>query len=218
MNKIFIVEDDENIRDIISYGLTSQGFSPMCFENGTGVFEAIKEHSPSLIILDIMMPGESGLDILKKIKLTFNDIAVILLTAKNSEIDKITGLDLGADDYISKPFSILELISRIRAILRRFEKPSTIFSCCGISVDLTKHLATVEGIPVELTIKEFELLTLLLKNGGNVVPRAYILKEIWNYIYEGESRTIDMHIKTLRQKLGDHGVHIKTIRSIGYKI
>lgn len=218
MNKIFIVEDDENIRNVISYGLTSQSFSPICFESGEGLFEAIKEHSPSLIILDIMMPGESGLDILKKIKLTYNDIAVILLTAKNSEIDKITGLDLGADDYISKPFSILELISRIRAILRRFDKTSTTFTAQGISVDLTKHLATVDGIPVDLTIKEFELLTLLLKNANNVVPRAYILKEIWNYIYEGESRTIDMHIKTLRHKLGDYGVHIKTIRSVGYKI
>lgn len=223
MEKIFIVEDDENIRELVIYALKSSGFEALGFENGNDFFQYLKNNNlPTLVLLDIMLPGEDGLSILKKIRQSNNTVPVIMLTAKGSEFDKVTGLDAGADDYITKPFGILELISRINAVLRRTGdssvKDKNKLSYKNISLDNEKHIVTVNNEKVPLTLKEYDLLQYLLINTDIVISRDRILDEVWGYNFEGESRTVDMHIKTLRQKLKDAGENIKTIRGVGYKI
>ena len=226
MQKIFIVEDDENIRELVIYALKSSGFDAYGFETGADFFQELQTQAllPDLILLDIMLPTEDGLSILKKIRTNPNYLAlpVMMLTAKNSEFDKVTGLDMGADDYLTKPFGVMELLSRIKAILRRTRpdatSASTLYQYKTIVLDQEKHMVWVDGEKVTLTFKEYELLQYLLVNAEIVLSRDKILENIWGYDFGGESRTVDMHIKTLRQKLGSGGGHIKTIRNVGYKI
>ena len=222
MQRIFCVEDDESIRELILYALKSGGYEATGFENGEEMWKEIKENVPDLILLDIMLPSENGFAILKKLKekIDLKSIPVIMLTAKTSEVDKVRGLDLGADDYISKPFGVMELLSRIRAVLRRSGNDNeSNLSIAGISINSEKRKVTVNGNDCVLTFKEFELLHYLIKNNGIVLSREKILSKIWGFDFEGESRTVDMHIKTLRQKLSEAGADnvIKTVRSVGYK-
>lgn len=221
MPLIYIVEDDVNIREIQRYALKNSGFDTMEFECGRDMYRALEKRVPDLILLDIMLPNEDGLDILvtlRKQKST-KKVPIIMVTAKTTELDKVKGLDLGADDYITKPFGVMELISRVKALLRRAgEQEEAVLFHEGIRMDLNKHSVTVGGLVCELTYKEYELLKLLLINRGIVLTRDKIMDQVWGFEYEGESRTVDMHIKTLRQKLGDAGSVIKTVRNVGYLI
>lgn len=224
MQKIFCVEDDESIRELILCALSSGGFKGSGFESSAEFFKVIENEQPDLILLDIMLPVESGYVILQKLKQNpvTSSIPVIMLTAKSSEFDKVKGLDLGADDYIIKPFGIMELLSRIRAVLRRINNSPTnaeIISCKNITINIKKRLVLIDDNEVSLTYKEFELLSYLIKNNGIVLSRDTILSVVWGFDYEGESRTVDMHIKTLRQKLSQAGCTdvIHTVRSVGYK-
>ncbi len=222
MAKIFIVEDDENIRDLVLYTLQTQDFETKGFENPSDFYRAIEKESCDLVLLDIMLPEESGISVLKNIRSNAKTerLPVILLTAKNSEYDKVKGLDLGADDYITKPFSVLELLSRIKALLRRSDnsiKSKSLF-VGQIMLDPSKHIVTVNEEVVELTHKEFELLQLLLENKGRVYTRETLLSKIWGIDFDAQTRTVDVHVKTLRQKLLDQGDIIKTIRGVGYKV
>ena len=221
MRKIYIVEDDEDIRQIVEYALTTAGFEVTGFENGESFFAAIKSAIPCLILLDIMLPGDDGLFILKKLRssVTTKKTPIILLTAKSSELDKVKGLDFGADDYITKPFGIMELISRINAVLRRsgVDNKDVNLEYGGISIDNTRRTVTVNGEPITVTFKEYELLYYLMLNKGLALDRNKILEMVWGYDFEGESRTLDMHIRALRQKLGMAAFNIKTIRNVGYK-
>ena len=219
---IYVAEDDENIREIECYALKNSGYEAVGFCNGTELMDNISLEMPDLIILDIMMPDEDGLSILRKLRgmdMT-KLIPVILVTAKTTEMDKVKGLDMGADDYITKPFGVMELVSRVRALLRRTAQHTNSGSLeyNGIVIDDTKHTVTVNNQECVLTFKEYELLKLLVSNKGIVLTREKIMDKVWGFEYEGESRTIDMHIKTLRQKLGESGSEIKTIRNVGYKI
>ena len=221
MNKIFIVEDDEDIREIVIYALQSAGFEAFGFETGEELLAALDAGLPSLVLLDIMLPENDGLSILEKLRKMPNTkkLPIIMLTAKNSEYDKVKGLDMGADDYISKPFGVMELIARVNAVLRRGgtdEKEKLEVS--GLSLDNARREILADGEQVVLTFKEYELLYCLMKNTGIVLSRDKILESVWGYDFEGESRTVDMHIKTLRQKLGASGKLIKTIRNVGYKL
>lgn len=223
MSIVYCVEDDSNIRELIEYTLHSVGFEVCGFENGADFFEGLKTKRPDIVLLDIMLPDTDGLEILKIIRNQYSnsDIPVIMLTAKSERMDKIRGLDLGADDYISKPFDILELISRIKAVLRRTEpssKNSSVFVYKNLKLNHDKRLAYVNDIPVQLTYKEYELLYMLLKAEGNVVTRESMIANVWNTDFEGESRTLDVHIRSLRQKLGDAGGYIDTVRNVGYKV
>ena len=219
---IFCVEDDSNIRELVVYTLESTGFQAHGFEDGSSFLEALALETPELVLLDIMLPGEDGLDILKKLKNSSKtkDIPVIMVTAKGSEYDKVVGLDSGADDYVTKPFGMMELISRIKAVLRRSGKQQdkTKLSVGGISLDTKKHEVKVDGEQVVLTLKEFELLEKLMRNQGIVLTRDQLLTEIWGYDFDGETRTVDVHIRTLRQKLGEQGSLVKTVRGVGYRI
>jgi len=220
-NKIFVVEDDENIREIVIYALQSAGFEAFGFETGEELLTALDAGMPSLILLDIMLPEVDGLTILKCLRdmPKAKELPVIMLTAKNSEYDKVRGLDMGADDYISKPFGVMELIARVNAVLRRGgAKESKKQEISGLSLDYERREICVGGDPVNLTYKEFELLYFLMLNSGLALSRDRILESVWGYDFEGESRTVDMHIKTLRQKLGEFGKLIKTVRNIGYKL
>ena len=223
MPKLYIVEDDENIRDLILYALKTEDMDPVGFEDGFELFKELDKGLPDLVILDIMLPGEDGVSILKRLKRDPNTgkIPIIILSAKGSEFDRIKGLDLGADDYIVKPFSMLEMISRINAVLRRSgveSKPATLLSYENIVLDAARHTVSVDGGTVELTFKEFELLHYMMRNPGIALSREQMMNNIWGFDFEGESRTVDMHIKTLRQKLAPAGRLIKTVRSIGYKL
>ena len=222
MPKIFVVEDDTNIRELTIYALNSANFETVGFEDSTHLYSTLEKEKCDLIILDIMLPNESGLQILENLKSApaTNNIPAIILSAKNSEIAKVKGLDLGADDYITKPFSPLELISRVKAVLRRAEpKPQSLqFTHESVVLDIAKHTVFVDNKEVSLTQKEFALLKFLLESKGVVFSRDKIMDSVWGYDYEGESRTVDMHIKTLRQKLGKGADVIKTIRGIGYKV
>ncbi len=222
MAKIYLVEDDESIRELILYALESSGFEAKGFERGEQFWVAVGGATPSLCILDIMLPGDDGLQILRRLKgnAATEGIPVIMLTAKATEYDKVKGLDLGADDYITKPFGVLELISRVRAVLRRVkpDDETAPLSYGGIILDNDRRTVTVDETPVVLTFKEFELLAFLLKNLGIVLTREKIMERVWGFDYEGESRTVDMHIKSLRQKLGTSGEAIQTVRGVGYKI
>lgn len=222
MSTIYIVEDDVNIREIERYALKNSGYEVEEFECGADFFKRMEKNSPSLILLDIMLPNEDGLDVLAKIRANkaTAGIPIILVTAKTSELDKVKGLDLGADDYITKPFGVMELISRVKALLRRTQKGQEESQICqgNIMLDNDKHAVQVDGCVCELTFKEFELLKYLMINKGIVLSRDKIMDQVWGFEYEGESRTVDMHIKTLRQKLGGAGSCIKTVRNVGYMI
>ena len=207
---IFCVEDDDNIRELVIYTLETTGLEARGFADGTAFMEALAFDTPELVLLDIMLPGEDGIEILKKLKNSSKtkDIPVIMVTAKGSEYDKVVGLDSGADDYVTKPFGMMELISRIKAVLRR----------SGKQQDTKKHEVKVDGEQVVLTLKEFELLEKLMRNQGIVLTRDQLLTEIWGYDFDGETRTVDVHIRTLRQKLGEQGSLVKTVRGVGYRI
>ena len=223
---IYIVEGDAEVREMETYALKSGGFDVMAFECGKVMDEQVKVKVPDLFILDIMLPGEDGLSILKRLRGQENtkNIPVIMLTAKGTELDKVKGLDLGADDYIAKPFGILEFISRVRAVLRRSERSSSEstealnLALGGVTLDDQRRSVTVGGIAVELTFKEYELLKLLMSRPGTVFSRQQILEKIWGVDFDMDTRTVDMHIKTLRQKLGVQGSIIQTVRNVGYKV
>lgn len=220
MTKIFCVEDDKSIRDLIIYALSNEGFEVKGFEDFKFMRKGLEGETPDLFLLDIMLPGEDGLFILDWLRHnSYKDTPAIMLTAKDHEIDKVKGLDLGADDYITKPFSILELCARVRAILRRVSQDdSTIIEANGIRIDKISRRVYVDDKEIELTYKEFELLAYLVQNKGIVLSRDKIMSEIWGFDFEGESRTVDVHIAFLRQKLGKKGQYIKTIRNVGYKM
>ncbi len=221
MSLIYIVEDDKNILEIESFALKNSGYDIRGFSCAKDFFQALRDFLPDLILLDIMLPDEDGLSILQKLRTnkTTQDLPIIMVTAKATEIDKVKGLDSGADDYMTKPFGVMELISRVKALLRRSQNDSvddTVYNFAGIVLDNEKHQVTVNGEACELTYKEYELLKLFMMNIGVVIPRERILERIWGTDFEGESRTIDMHIKNLRQKLKVSGKYIKTIRNVGY--
>ncbi len=218
---IYLVEDDESIRELVVYTLKSQGMDARGFEKPSLFWKELEKEIPSLILLDIMLPEEDGISILKKLRARpdTRKVPIIMLTARGSEYDTVMGLDSGADDYIPKPFRMMELISRIRARLRRAEdKGAEEYRLGNLYVCPSRHLVTVNKEQVNLTLKEYEMLCLLLKNSGMVLSRTQLLNQIWGYEFDGESRTVDVHIRTLRQKLGEAGDLIETVRGIGYKI
>lgn len=220
MALIYIVEDDRNISEIESFALKNSGFQVEEFPDAHTFFERLDEKLPNLILLDVMLPDEDGLSIVTKLRKRSDTkkLPVIMVTAKTMEIDKVKGLDMGADDYLAKPFGVMELISRVKALLRRSAGMSEerILSVGEISLDMERHTVSVAGENCELTYKEYELLKLLLTNAGIVTSREVILDRVWGTDFEGESRTLDMHIKTLRQKLKESGQRIKTVRNVGY--
>lgn len=214
---IYVVEDDKAIRNLVDYALSEKGYEVESFEDGKEIVDLIREKPSELLILDLMLPGKDGISILKELR-EFSDIPVIILTAKTDEFDKVLGLESGADDYISKPFSILELISRVKAVLRRSKKKdSDHLSYKNLTINTKKRTVKVDGKKVDLTFKEFEMLNLLMKNISNVITRDEFLLKIWGYDYQGETRTVDVHIASLRSKLKECGKYIKTVRNLGYK-
>lgn len=219
---IWCVDDDHTIRDIEVYTLTQMGFESRGFADGISVLEALKTEKPELIVLDIMLPGKDGVAVLKEIRSNpeTRKIPVIMATAKGTEMDKIQGLDTGADDYLVKPFGIMEMVSRIKAVLRRCspEETEALLTIGEITLSDKSHLVTVKGQKVALTLKEFEILKLFMTKPGMVFSRDRLLSEIWGINYLGETRTVDMHIKTLRRKLGDAGSYIETVIGVGYKM
>lgn len=220
---IYVLEDDESIRELIIYTLNGQNMQAKGFGTPSEFWDAVHEKTPSLVLLDIMLPEEDGFSILQKLRATPNTkrLPVIMLTAKGSEYDIVRGLDIGADDYIPKPFRMMELLSRIRALLRRSGADNDRqeeYRVGNLYVNPVRHIVQVDGNEVVLTLKEFELLSLLISRQGIVFTRAQLLDEIWGYGFDGESRTVDVHIRTLRQKLGPAGNYIETVRGIGYKI
>ena len=218
---IYIVEDDRNIQEIELFALKNSGYQATGFETAKEFYKALNEKLPELILLDIMLPDEDGLSILKRLRSRADTqkIPVILVTAKTSEIDKVKGLDGGADDYIAKPFGVMEMIARVKALLRRSGgMEENMLTCGNVTLVGEKRMVYVDGKSIELTYKEFELLKLLMKNHGIVISRDVIMERVWDSSFEGESRTIDVHVRTLRQKLGDGGALIKTIRNVGYMV
>ena len=220
---IYLVEDDDSIRELVLYTLHTTGFEAEGFRNAADFWQALEKELPQLVLLDIMLPDEDGLHILKRLRAGAEtaDLPVMMLTAKSSEYDRVVGLDSGADDYLPKPFGMMELVARVRALLRRAAKPAAedkLFTAGSLAVDVKRRAVTVDGEPVILTYKEFELLCYLLENRGVVLSRDQILTKIWDYNYSGETRTVDVHIRTLRQKLGDAGALIETVRGVGYRL
>lgn len=222
MSWIYIVEDDTNIREIETFALKNSGYEVADFECAKDFYKKLGERVPSLIVLDIMLPDEDGLAIVKKLRSApeTRKVPIILVTAKTTEIDKVKGLDTGADDYLTKPFGVMELISRVKALFRRSQgmEEEKNLTLDIIYIDNEKHVVYVADKPCELTFKEFELLKFLVQNKGIVLSRNVIMDRVWGTDFEGESRTLDMHIKTLRQKLGEAGSKIKTVRNVGYII
>lgn len=221
MALIYIVEDDESIREIESIALKNSNYIVSAFENAKEFYKKLDELVPDLILLDVMLPDESGYDIVRKLRKrpATQDIPIIMVTAKTTEMDMIKGLDGGADDYIKKPFSIMELITRVKALLRRTAKEEPkLLKLDDLVIDHERHVVTVNNEPVDLTYKEYELLRLLMGSQGIVMTRDVIMRSVWDTDFEGETRTVDMHIKTLRHKLGDYGSMIKTVRNVGYVI
>lgn len=219
---IFCVEDERNIRELIVYTLESSGFQARGLEDGKELKEALAQEKPELILLDIMLPGEDGMQLLAQVKANkeTRDVPVIMVTAKGAEYDKVLGLDSGADDYITKPFGMMEFIARVKALLRR-KKPADnthTYEMGLLAVHVEEHLVTVGDEQVVLTYKEFELLRYLLENRGIVLSRDRLLEHIWGYDFDGETRTVDVHVRTLRQKLGPCGEYIETVRGVGYRI
>ena len=220
MERVLIVEDDENIRQLLKLTLASFNYELVDFENGKDAYDYLQNNKVDLAILDLMLPGMNGYDILKFIrsKATLKDLPVIILSAKDKELDKIMGLDLGADDYLTKPFSVLELAARIRSLLRRSKKDERMIQVHGLCIDLDKRTVTIHEEPVELTFKEFELLKYLAKNEGRAVSREELINQIWEYDFIGESRTLDVHINSLRKKMGNEYAHwIQSVRQVGYR-
>lgn len=218
---VFYVEDDTSIRDIVIYTLKSMGMEAKGFVDGSSFFKALETELPDLIMLDVMLPDMDGIEILKKLKSNkrTNELPVIMATARSAEIEKIQALDLGADDYLSKPFSMLEMVARIKAVMRRYKKENSKKMIAGnLTVHEESHVVKVDDQEIELTFKEYELLVLLLRHQGRVYSREQILDLIWGHDYEGESRTVDVHIRTLRSKLGDCANLIRTVRGVGYKL
>ncbi len=222
MNKlIYIVEDDISIKELESYALINSDFEVKSFERAKELYPALDDKTPALILLDIMLPDEDGLSILSKIRKTplYKTVPIIMVTAKTSEIDAVKGLDMGADDYITKPFGVMELVSRVKAVLRRTQtQPNNNIAYKNILVDEAKHIVFVDDTEVELTYKEYEILKLLIINKNIVLTRDKLMENIWGYDFEQGNRTVDVHILSLRRKLGDAGECIKTIRNVGYKI
>lgn len=220
---VYILEDDDNIRKLINYSLKSQGFEVQDFALPTAFWSALQTKNPDLLLLDIMLPEEDGISILKKLRSNpkTSTIPVIMLTAKDSEYDIVTGLDSGADDYVTKPFGMMALVSRIKAVLRRYEKSDShkeLLEAGGIKIDENQHTVFAGNQQLFLTVKEFDLLVLLIKNRGNVLTREQLLESVWGLSSEIESRTVDVHIRTLRAKLGEYEKNIETIRGVGYKL
>ena len=217
---IYLLEDDESIRKFVTYALTQSGIEAAGFSLPSEFYSAMEKKQPDLVLLDIMLPEEDGLTVLKKLRLdpVTKNLPIIMLTAKSSEYDKVLGLDSGADDYIAKPFGTMELISRIKALLRRTSAVSDEYRFENLYINPQKHIVLVGSQPIELTFKEFEILLLMMKNQGTVFSRNTLLEQVWGYNYDGESRTVDVHIKTLRTKLGTAGELVKTVRGLGYKI
>ena len=217
---IWCVEDDSSIREIEIYTLHSTGFSARGFETGDEFFAALEQETPDLVILDIMLPGEDGVAVLRRLRAIpgKSTIPVIMATAKGTEYDKIRALDLGADDYLVKPFGMMEMVSRVKAVLRRCAPALDLLRMGGLELNPREHTVTADGIRVELTYKEYEILRLFLTNPGTVFTRDRLFAEVWGENYIGESRTVDMHIRTLRQKLGEYGAWIRTVRNVGYRL
>ena len=219
---IYCVEDDKNIRELVVYALNSSDFRAEGFEDGEAFQSGLKKEIPSLVLLDIMLPGDDGLTILSQLRKNKEtlELPVILLTARGSEFDKVQGLDAGADDYISKPFGVMELLSRVRAVLRRsrLDQEKLLLQVGKIQMNQEEHWVTADGIPINLTFKEFELLKYLMLNENMVMSRDKLLDVIWGYDSEVETRTVDVHVRSLRQKLGNLGEQIETVRNVGYRI
>lgn len=219
---IFCVEDDRGIRELMTYTLSASGYDALGLKDGKELDEALKNTKPDLITLDIMLPNEDGISILKRLKNDerYHDIPIIMASAKGEEYDKVIGLDLGADDYLAKPFGMMEMVSRIKAVLRRSEATSKKQELRNgpIYLNNIKHIVIVDGKEIELTLKEYELLLLFMNNIGIVFTREHLLASIWDSNFVGESRTIDVHVGTLRNKLGKYGACIKTLRGVGYKM
>ena len=218
---IWCVEDDASIRDIEVYALQSTGFEAKGFEDGLVFWNALQEQTPELVVLDVMLPGLDGIELLRRMKSSpsLSGIPVVMATAKGAEYDKIQGLDLGADYYLTKPFGVMELVSCVKAVLRRCqpEKASNVLESGGVQLNLDEHTVTANGQRVELTYKEFEVLRLFLQHPGMAFTRDQLMEKVWGTDYYGETRTVDMHIRTLRQKLGASGEHIETVRGVGYR-
>ena len=218
---IWCVEDDASIREIELYALTSTGFEARGFEDGSAFWAALQTEKPELVLLDVMLPGEDGVTLLKRMKTVpaLRDIPVIMATAKGAEYDKIQSLDLGADDYLVKPVGVREMVSRVKAVLRRCKprEAAHILTDGGLSLDLDQRTVTANGERVQLTYKEFELLRLFLSHPGMAFSREQLFTQVWNMTYMDDSRTLDMHIRTLRQKLGDYGKQVETVRNVGYR-
>lgn len=220
---IFCVEDDAGIRDLMIYTLNASGFRAVGFENAKEFYTALADTVPELIMLDIMLPGEDGISILKRLKADARtaDIPVIMATAKGNEYDKVIGLDLGADDYLAKPFGMMEMASRVRAVLRRSGRAAEkqqLIRVGSLEMDLNEHSVTADGIRVQLTLKEFELLHTFMINPGRAFTREQLLSSVWCEDFMGETRTVDVHVGTLRQKLGGCGKYIRTVRGVGYRL
>lgn len=220
---IFCVEDDAGIRDLMIYTLNASGFRAVGFENAREFYAALADDTPELIMLDIMLPGEDGISILKRLKADARtaDIPVIMATAKGNKYDKVIGLDLGADDYLAKPFGMMEMASRVRAVLRRSGRAAEkqqLIRVGGLEMNLGEHIVTADGIRVQLTLKEFELLHTFMTNPGRAFTREQLLSSVWSEDFLGETRTVDVHVGTLRQKLGACGKYIRTVRGVGYKL
>ena len=222
MPVIWCVEDDSSIRDIEVYALTSTGFEAKGFEDGDHFWNALQSEKPELVVLDVMLPGKDGVTLLKMMKQSYEfcNIPVIMATAKGTEYDKIQSLDLGADDYLVKPFGIMEMVSRVKAVLRRCRpmKESKALKLEGLVLNPNEHTVTIDGERVILTYKEYKLLRLFLSQPGIAFTREQLLASVWNEEYLGETRTVDMHIRTLRQKLGNYGHIIETVRNVGYRL
>lgn len=220
---IFCVEDDAGIRDLMIYTLNASGFRAVGFENARELYAALADDTPELIMLDIMLPGEDGISILKRLKAGARtaDIPVIMATAKGNEYDKVIGLDLGADDYLAKPFGMMEMASRVRAVLRRSGRAAEkqqLIRVGGLEMNLGEHIVTADGIRIQLTLKEFELLRTFMTSPGRAFTREQLLSSVWSEDFLGETRTVDVHVGTLRQKLGSCGKYIRTVRGVGYKL
>ena len=219
---IWCVEDDANIREIEVYALNSTGMEARGFESGDELWRALDRETPELILLDVMLPGEDGVSILRRLRADerYRDIPVIMATAKGTEFDKVQSLDMGADDYITKPFGMMEMVSRVKAVLRRSlpTQAAALLALDGLTLDPSQHTVTLAGERITLTYKEYELLKLFLSHPGTAFSREQLLHDIWNTDYAVETRTVDMHIRTLRQKLGDWGQRIETVRGVGYRL
>lgn len=219
---IYILEDDANIRELESYALRNSGYEVKEFEESQSFFRACDQAVPELVLLDVMLPGDDGLTVLSKLRgnARTREVPVIMVTARTTELDRVKGLDGGADDYMVKPFGVMELISRVKALLRRSMRNAVegALFCGGIEMDVSRRVVRACGQEVGLTFKEFELLRCLLQNRSHVLTREMLMDKVWGFDYEGESRTVDMHVKTLRQKLGEEGALIRTVRNVGYKI